>query len=178
MQNVEMLRAMKQKAQEGAGMIVGVDLGLTGALALYDQRLTKIVTISDMPTREDMRGRRKLDTTEVYYILAQFVRMGAVGVIIEDVHVMHQNGVMAAFSMGHAKGTLEGLCAALSLPCYKIAPQRWKKHYGLLGKEKGDSMILAKEVMPGLEKWVWLKKHHNRAEAALLASLPAGVYAG
>ena len=149
---------------------VGVDLGVTGALALYDPRMQRIITVIDMPTCIG-NNRKKADAFAIYFILKEFRQLGANAITIEDVHPMHETGVIAAFGMGHSKGVFEGLCASSGLKLTRTSPQAWKKHYGLIGTEKDASRLLAIEKYRGVDKWLTHKKHHNRAEAILLAGM-------
>jgi len=47
-----------------------------------------------------------------------------------------------------------------------VTPAKWKKHFGL-SSEKEQSRAMASKMFP--EAALHLKKHHDRAEALLLA---------
>lgn len=179
MQNEKQEESGKQssKSLQRKGLVIGVDIGVSGAMCLFDPQINRVITVSDMPVyTAGAHDRRKIDTLEIYYTLSQFVRMGATLLIIEDVHAMPNVGALASFSMGHGRGVFEGLCRGLSLPFVRIPPRAWKAHYGLLKLDKGESCNTARRLYPDAAKWVKLAKHHNRAEAILLASLPSKVY--
>jgi len=158
------------------GMVVGVDVGVTGAVCLFDQRLGRIISITDMPTKESHTGRRITNILELYYLLCQCKKLGAQCIIMESLHAFPQSGAIQSFSLGHSKGLVEGLAVALSMPLYTVSPQKWKKHYGLLKICKEGSCDVLRGMDIGGNKFVTHKKHHNRAEAALIAALPASVY--
>ena len=156
--------------------IVGVDIGVTGAICLFDVNTGRIIALDDMPFFLSDSKHKKIDTTEICNLLTKYIRMGATLMIIEDVHAMPAVGSVASFSMGYGKGVFEGMAKALKLPHQRVSPRKWKAHYGLLKAAKVESITVAKQLYPDSKKWLTLMKHHNRAEAILLASLPARIY--
>jgi len=89
-------------------------------------------------------------------------------VVLEDVHCNGLNGSKANWSLGHSKGTIEGVIEALRHPLVKMSPQEWKKLSGLTGKTKDDSRELAQSLWPHHYDRFKLKKNDGRAEAALI----------
>ena len=57
----------------------------------------------------------------------------------------------------------------LRIPVTKVTPGVWKKHFKLTGTGKEESRLRALELYPELHDQLKLKKHHNRAEALLMA---------
>ena len=140
--------------------IISIDPGVSGALALIvDGHLRGVV---DMPLQaggSTVSGRA----------LAEQIRAWDPEVIVmEAVHCNGQNGSKANWSLGHAKGVVEGVVESMRHPLVMMSPQEWKKLAGLTGKTKNDSRQLAQSLWP--YQWELFKrvKDDGRAEAALI----------
>lgn len=139
--------------------IVGIDPGLTGALALLDH--AKLIDLTDMPTY----NKRANGT-----LIAETLRRWEPDyVVVEDVHSMPKQGVASSFLFGLNTGIVIGAVQATSIPMIKVQSGRWKMQMGLRGKPKDASRGLAMELWPDFASSFKLKKHDGRAEAALLA---------
>lgn len=147
-------------------IIVGIDPGLTGAVAVLDV-LGKLVHVWDMPTVE--KGGKTRVKREVHAVgLASLLRGVSAGqACVESVASMSSQGVAGVFSLGDTFGTIRGVCGAMQIPLTRVTPQAWKKGMGV-GKDKEKCRELAIELSgeTGLFK---RKKDHNRAEAYLIA---------
>lgn len=157
----------------------GIDPGLDGCLCLIlpDGK----VEFRDVPTftiKSGKKQKRKYNIPAMAELLAplqkRFQRVDSSGfevlVALELVHAMPGQGVTSMFSMGHGLGIWEGLLAAFRIPFQFVTPQRWKK---LLmdgqGQDKDASRQIAMRLFPAQADRLNLKKHHNRADALLLA---------
>jgi crossover junction endodeoxyribonuclease RuvC len=100
--------------------------------------------------------------------LSRIVRDMRVGLaVVERVGAMPKQGVASTWKFGFACGVIQGVLVANGVPVVYVAPQTWKKHYNLIGKEKEASRqlaILRHPALAGLD----LKRHQNRAEALLM----------
>jgi hypothetical protein len=84
--------------------------------------------------------------------------------------------VASTFKYGQAFGTLRTAVAACETPQRLVTPGVWKKFYHLdSDKEKARAMAI--RLWPGVA-FFNLKKHHGRAEAALIARYGAEVFGG
>lgn len=139
--------------------IIGIDPGITGALAVYDHG--SLVSVHDMPVLDgQVDGGR----------LAQlFDEWHAHMIALERVQPMPRNGSIASFSLGKNFGIVIGVATALSHPLVTIRPVEWKRRMGLMGKSKEASRRLAIELWPQHADSFRLVKHDGRAEAALIA---------
>ncbi len=149
-------------------IIVGIDPGLTGAVAAVDS--AGRCTVEDMPT-VDLPGaglvRRRVDGLALARMLRNMVPAGhACLVVIEDVQAMGGSAVQTMGSMMRSVGSTEAAVEILRMPIKRALPRTWKKFYGL-ASEKADSLRIARELYPTAP--LKLAKHHNRAEALLLA---------
>lgn len=139
--------------------IVGIDPGLTGALALLDG--AKLTYIEDMPVYNKRASGR---------LIGEIIsRWDPDYVVIEDVHSMPKQGVASSFLFGLNTGIVIGAVQASGVPMVKIGSGRWKMQMGLRGKPKDASRGLAMELWPLFAEQFKLKKHDGRAEAALIA---------
>lgn len=166
--------------------ILGVDLGLDGAIAVLRDR--KIVAMYDLPTVEVQVGKR---------MRREHVPAGAVVLVRElcddhkpDVAVLERlhamptqrhagetdkafegrlsSGASANFSRGAALYTYLTAFAACDVQVERISPGKWKRDYGLTA-DKTVSLAKAIELFPHAYQWLRRAKDHNRGEAILLA---------
>ena len=124
-------------------MIVSVDPGISGcAVAMTEQG--EYVGHIIMPTIKPGKRNR----VNAYALGAWFSSWQGIKLcVIERVSSMPQQGVASVFSFGHSAGVIDGLAGALQIPCFHPTPQSWKKHHGLIGKDKEAARALA------LSKW-------------------------
>jgi crossover junction endodeoxyribonuclease RuvC len=139
--------------------VVGVDPGITGALAVYDHGTLQ--SVHDMPCFDGQADANALGVL--------FDEWNPDMIAIEHVQPMPRNGTIASFSLGKNYGIVIGVAGALSHPLVKLRPSEWKRRMGLLKKPKQASQRLAIELWPDHAPMFRLAKHHNRAEAALIA---------
>ncbi len=140
--------------------ILGVDPGLTGAIAWYFPDNTDSVTVEDVPVVAS-----EIDAATLTRRIQQLRPTMA---IIELVAARPGQGVSSMFKFGKAYGTVIGVVAALGIPVHFVSPQRWKKHYRL-DADKEKSRREALRLFPAAADRFARKKDDGRAEAALIA---------
>lgn len=147
--------------------ILGVDPGLSGALALYNPHDGELITI-DMPTLAAGTGsKRVLD--EVH--LARTVDVWAANIhmcFLEKVHAMPKQGVTSSFNFGMGYGIVKGIIAANMVPVTLVPPRTWKSATKTPAS-KDAARARASQIFPRFSDQWPLKKHDGRAEAALIA---------
>jgi crossover junction endodeoxyribonuclease RuvC len=89
-------------------------------------------------------------------------------VVVEQVHSMPRDGVRQAFAFGTAYGIVIAIAQRLHCPFHFVSPQRWKRDMELTS-DKEDCRMKAISLFPEGYEHLSKKKHHNRAEALLLA---------
>lgn len=151
-------------------MLLGIDPGLTGAVALIDG-VGRFVMVEDMPTmpRSTASKSAKVRNQINAAALAQLLRPWApeVGVaILEQVGTRPGQDASTTGSLMHSLGVIEGVLASLGIPVVMVSPVAWKKA-ARLGPDKDQSRALAQRYFP--EASLARVKDHNRAEALLLA---------
>ena len=162
-------------------IVIGIDIGLTGAVAAVDSRGT--ASVRDLPTTPDGKGRR-VDGRGLLLLIREFVPIGEAALIVfEDVrarpmgnggregNTMHSQG-----SMMRSRGIVEGVADITRLDVRVVQPQTWKRHFGLIGKPKAASADTARGLFPLLAGELKRVKDHNRAESLLLAKWGQGVH--
>lgn len=146
--------------------IVGVDPGLSGAIAFYFTSHPQLISVEDMPV---IAG--EISAADLAMRINQ-VRPDAA--VIELVGARPGQGVSSMFKFGKSFGVAIGVCQALKIPTHFVTPQKWKKHFRL-GPDKDDSRRRATEYWPDRPELFAKKKHDGRAEAALIARYGADV---
>lgn len=142
--------------------IVGIDPGLSGAMALLvGDQLEQVV---DMPTVM-VRGRGRIVAAGVVDAL---VALNPDHVVIEEVGVMPRQGIASGFAFGYGAGVLEGIVAALSRPLTMVRPNRWKQE-AAVPSDKNAARMMASRLWPDQSHLFARVKNDGRAEAALLA---------
>lgn len=150
--------------------ILGVDPGLSGAFAVYGVK-DGAVHILDVPTttREvNHKMKRQIDPYQVAAWL-ELNRPLIAFAVVEKVGSMPGQGVTSSFNFGFTTGVIHGTIAACGIEIQTVAPQVWKRKFGLLGQPKDASRAEASRRLPQFTHLWPLKKHDGRAEAALLA---------
>lgn len=150
-------------------VIVGVDPGVTGAIAFID-RAGRCV-IDDLPTISKAGTgmiTRKLDGKALYDLARSRIDpLEVVLFAIEDVATL--GGAKAAQIQGslqYSKAVIETVAAIAQYNVVLVHVRTWQRFYKLAG-DKNESMRIAKTLYPDAP--ITLKKHHNRSEALLIA---------
>ncbi len=149
-----------------ANLILGVDPGLSGAMALYNPMLDSVVDVWDMPTHE-LKGRRFIDIYQLADIVSKFAKEVKIA-IIEELSSMPRDGVKQAFKLGQGHGIITGIVAANMVPIQPVTPSVWKAQMGL-SHDKDLSRKKASYMFPKESVRFSKKKDDGRAEAVLLA---------
>lgn len=147
-------------------MIVGIDPGLDGAIALLDTDEARII-VHDMPTGVITKSKTKR------YILAEqladILDKPAITVVwLEQVSSSPQQGVVSAFSFGEGFGIVKGVCAALRIPIWMVPPATWKRRMQC-PREKTEARGRAMQLFPKNGGVFDAKKDDGRAEACIIA---------
>jgi crossover junction endodeoxyribonuclease RuvC len=167
-------------------MIIGVDPGLTGAIAFLQKQNDGgadywSLQVCDMPIYEVVRNgkkRHELAEDELIKLVQQHRKSefpSATGhsdnmAFVEKVASMPGMGAPSVFSFGCQFGQLRMMLACLEIPRTFVTPQAWKKFCGLKhGASKDESRRLACEKFPEYSDLFARKKDDGRAEAALIA---------
>jgi len=132
-------------------MIVGIDPGLSGAIATirtYAVRNRTVVRVMPFPIHKLTKSKKELDEQVIAQFLIQ--RKGAIEhIFMEKVHSMPGQGVSSCFTFGCGWGLLRGMFTALQIPYTLVRPTTWKKVMCRdQPKGKDASIIVAKRLWP------------------------------
>lgn len=140
--------------------ILGIDVGATGALSFYDGAE---LIIYDMPVHERNKTKR-IDAIAVFDILKNQKPDHA---FVEQVNAFGM-GATGAYNFGWNCGVIEALLSASLIPFTYVTPQAWKKAMQC-PTDKDSARMRASQLLPEQSHQWDLKKHHGRAESALIA---------
>lgn len=160
-------------------MILGVDPGLTGALALYDPAQNRIVRSFNVPVltiERNKKARRNLDVHSLVNLVKDILKVSpSVTAWIEDVGANPKDGKVGCFTFGWTTGSLYTTLVALGIPVSKVPPVVWKKKLGCTA-DKDMTLLRASQLMPAsVPSWTPVRNERDKedckgiAEAALIA---------
>lgn len=153
--------------------IVGIDPGLSGAIAFYNT-LSETLETFPMPTIKAGTGsKRIIDELELARMIDTRSSM-IEKVFIERVHAMPKQGVTSVYTFGVGYGIIRGIIAANFLPVEYITPQKWKKELRVPAVKDG-ARARASEIFPKFSSQWNLAKWDGRAESAMIAYYGAKV---
>lgn len=147
--------------------IAGIDPGVAGGIAILeiDAEDSRVLAAIDVPT-VGVKAKQHIDPVGVQeFLLAH----GPQHCFFERAQAMPRQGASSGFKYGAAVGALYAVVTLCAIPVTVIDPGQWKRGMKLRGKDKEGSRQRALELFPGAHEYFKLKKHHGRAEAALLA---------
>ena len=143
---------------------IGIDPGLTGALAIIDDA-GAVVTLADLPIIRDL-SLAWVDGSALQSLLLDAIGGRQCRAMVERVSAMPKQGIASAFQFGVGFGSILSVLQALHIPLEFVTPAVWKRSYGL-SKDKHASLHKARLLFPSAE--LHLAKHDGRAEALLIA---------
>ena len=167
--------------------VIGIDPGLTGALAVVGPG--GLEHVEDMPVMQRALAAGKVKNQVNAAAVTQLLKEWTRGYDTVEILVVleHQapfripgnkpQGSSSTFSLGHTAGILEGVVVALGFPHRTVTPTVWKKALGLPGgaKNKEVARTRAQRLYP--EAALTRVKDHNRAESLLIARYGWETYA-
>lgn len=140
--------------------IIGIDIGVTGGVAML-QQTDPMVVVMPMPVVEVQHGKHVRRTLDMP-LLAETLRSFAA----HDAHVCYEEmriqpgglgqSAMGAAAYGRMLGAIEALCYCLGLPSTAVSPKDWQREM-LAGMNTTDrkgrklaSIARAKQLFPGV----------------------------
>jgi crossover junction endodeoxyribonuclease RuvC len=155
--------------------VLGIDSGLGGAVAVLPD-----LQIMDTPVADLDSGGRQYLPALMADLLVPWAGNKTMA-FLEYQQAFPKQGVHSVFSIGMGYGIWLGVLGALKIPVTIVRPADWKREMlpGLGGvpkkKKKEAARLRALELYPGMSHMLHLIKHHDRAEALLLARYGLGV---
>jgi crossover junction endodeoxyribonuclease RuvC len=147
-------------------LVAGFDPGVTGAAVVIDDTSLQVLAAIDLPIVRS----GKLAWVDGCVLADWLEEWQPEIAVVELVTYWPGDRNMGNTSaMVRLAGGIEAVLSGLSLPFLHAAPSAWKRRAGLLGKGKPESMALARARLSWPHGTAELAKHHNRAEAGLIA---------
>lgn len=157
-------------------MILSIDPGIHGALALYDGQS---LTVVDMPVYEKPAGQRRnmrkfIDEPKLVSMV-QHAGMTCDWLILEQVNGIPGQAAHSAFMFGRGVGVIMGAAHGIGLPVEEVHSATWKGALGVPADKK-KAVLRATELLPAWAP-IWTVQHSHctqeqasgRAEAGMLA---------
>lgn len=157
--------------QTTSPLIVGIDPGVTGAIAVIDGQGKLLEVIDCEAIEQAKKGRRRLDLHHFAWTIKQISAdwiMPAL-IVLEVQQSMHKQGVASTFTTGYGYGGMLGILTALDQPYCVVRPNDWKVFFRLGSASKAQSREMVMARFPGQADQFKRVKDHNRAEAVLIA---------
>jgi crossover junction endodeoxyribonuclease RuvC len=148
-------------------VVVGIDPGAHGAIAVLTEA-GQLLGVFDMPSTAEANGRIATNAPLLAGILAP---THARTVFCEFVGARPTDAKVAAFSFGRARGVIEGVCGALSLPVVFIAPPVWKRLAAIPPGTENKDLARTRAIArwPAHAELFRRKCDVDRAESCLIA---------
>ena len=85
--------------------------------------------------------------------MASLMQMKEHGIVaaVEKVGARPGQGTVSMFNFGKSAGYIEGVLSALGIPYQLVPPNKWKKEFSLIGKDKQASIITCRKLFPELD---------------------------
>ncbi len=149
--------------------MLGVDPGLSGALAVWDG---KVLSVKDMPIYTKLIGKKQRNRIDALQLLNEIETAQLCGVEIAYVEdVMGRGNQRGASEMGYGVGLIHMACVALKLRYEIVLPGAWKGRMKAPADKK-QSAIRAGQLFPeyaSLFRGPRGGTLDGRAEAAMIA---------
>ena len=133
---------------------VGIDPGLKGAIVCIDSALN-LVWVEDMPLEKNY-----YDILKCYDVLRDPSKT-VIAIALEN--TKRWSKLAQGYGILYALSTL-----SMNKPPMLVTPVAWQRHFKIKKADKNTSLQLVRQRWPHTDKFN-LAKHHDRAEAALIA---------
>lgn len=172
--------ALPLRNPEDPRIVLAVDPGQTGAIAIVGQRLVagklerNIIAVLDVPlTSKPATKWDTIDRKGLLHLGSLIQRLGhpCMECYIEKVGAAPGQGTASMFRFGHTTGLMEALVMAVTgTLCVPITPVAWKAGVGIPAKsKKRASCELASKLYPRERELFKREKDNGRADAVLIA---------
>jgi hypothetical protein len=148
-------------------VILGIDPGLDGALAFVSLATGQVVAVFDVPTLK-LKNGRVVDEYRLGALVDEWSKLVAEA-WIEKAWPRPGEAATLSFAFGRNYGELRGAVTANLIPLREVGPAQWKRVMGVTS-DKDEARLAASTLWPADAPHWPLKKHHGRAEAALIAA--------
>lgn len=158
-------------------LIIGVDPGLSGAVALLGDDWQKVLDLPTVPTEGEGTITRRVHGPSLQKLLLENIPDSE-----DDIHAVIEllaaggqgNMLQTTIAQAETSATIRCLLECLGLEVHRVYSQTWKRLYDLGGKKAAGENPAAKAreiattLYPALGLDLRRACDHNRAEAVLI----------
>jgi hypothetical protein len=114
--------------------VLGIDPGLTGALALLEVANgdTTLIDVMDVP----IIGSSAKQSVDVIQLQEWLLRHGPRHAFLERAQAMPKQGASSGFKYGRTVGASEAVLTVSAIAITMVEPSKWKRHFHLQGADK------------------------------------------
>ncbi|MEM0949562.1 MAG: hypothetical protein AAGK37_19340 [Pseudomonadota bacterium] len=157
--------------------VLGIDPGITGALAWVHLETKRLVQIAEMPTLLLPGGKKKIvDAPTAHRVISTGPLLERVA--IEAVHASPRMGNVSAFSFGRSLGLIEAAAQVVCRDVIRVSPKDWQSALNLTGGDKEKHRERAQKLWPEHSDLFSKAKDDGAADAALIAYVTACRFSG
>lgn len=163
-------------------IVIGIDPGLTGAIAFLDHD-GSLMSVDEMPVMAIAEaGPKTTIKTEVDALaLGRLIRsrvprdIAAIAIMEHTSSVGQKGQEQAKLSLAAGKATCMAVLRIMQIDARRVTPVMWKRFYGIKQPIPGSNAPDQKKQALALARgfygmgYLKLEKHHNRADALLIA---------
>jgi crossover junction endodeoxyribonuclease RuvC len=148
-------------------MIAGVDVGLSGAIAVIDGE--GVPKVWDLPVHITQRTGNKRAELDVHTLTMILKDAAPDHVVIEAVGPMPKQGISSTSRFMYAAGAIYGAVVALGIAVSFVRPQDWQRHHHI-GRGPDDALRRCLQLYPGIADQLRRRRDNHRADALLIAA--------
>ena len=145
-------------------VFIGIDPGLSGALAIIDD---EFVSVYDAPSVPVKKGNDYL-VADMASLIRQASSLRSCYAILEAGIAMPNQSSSSTAKAARGGGLWEGMLVMAGVPYELVRPAAWKKIMGV-SADKGEARVMAQKLFPQIAQQFSRVKDDGRAEAALIA---------
>lgn len=170
-----------------AHVVIGIDPGLSGALAVLDLDSGAVLAIENPPTLKIKKGKHGKRNVYMEQEMSELLRnwkakYRIIVVGIEQSIPMPKQSSQSTASTFFGFGLWVGMLTALQLPYTKFRSMDWKRAMNIVaGSDKSASIARAQQLFPQADLLRTARskvEHDGRAEALLIAEYTRRVQLG
>lgn len=134
-------------------VIIGIDPGLKGAIAILEMQTGRLIEVIDMPVcKKKLKSGKTKSKVDGLQLAARLQKYASdddlCQVWIEQVGSRPGEGHVGAFAFGEGFGIIQGVFAGMGIEPNLCTPQHWKSHLSLTSKTKEETTAKAQSLYP------------------------------
>lgn len=149
-------------------MTLGIDPGVTGALAVYDGQNVRCFDMPFLILKSGKSEKRRIDRPALFDLVSKIAAADIELAAVEDVGGVRGQSASASAVFGKSAGYAEMAVIGNRIPILDVPPATWKGALRLKGGKDASRALACNLIPSGRHYWA-RAKDDGRAESALLA---------